>query len=106
MDGDRSREDAVESQWQVVKEEIDEMVEAYNEGDIDAFTEEQADVIVVIKVICAMMEIDSSKAYRAKMMYNLRKSGTTNEDGKVIDDSDISKPDFGLYNNGDVGWGN
>lgn len=57
--------------------------------------EEMADVLVTLHVMADMLGIDLKEAYNRKMEYNLQKTAQKNEDGKVTDDVEIEKPDFG-----------
>jgi len=109
-------DDAVDAQWQVADEEFDELdeeVEAFlqaheatdnehvtvHDAHYDRLAEEMADVLVTIHVIADMLGIDVREAYMRKMGYNMSKTGAQNSDGKVTDDAEIEKPNFGdCYN--------
>jgi len=105
-------DDAVDAQWQVADEEFDELdeeVEAFlqaheatdnehvtvHDAHYDRLAEEIADVLVTIHVLADMLDIDARKAYEKKMEYNMNKSGDKDENGKVTDDTEAEKPNFG-----------
>ena len=82
-------------QFDVAMEEVDEMVDAFYDEDAEACVEEMADVLVTIHVLADRMNVDLPEAYRRKMNYNLHKTGERDENGKVTDDVEMEKPDFG-----------
>lgn len=86
-----------DAQQEVVLEEFDEYEEAYDSGDMEAVTEEMADVLVTLFIQADRMGVDIGAAYNSKMQYNLSKSGERNEDGKVVDDTMMNKPDFSRF---------
>lgn len=112
----RDLDHAVQGHWRVAQEEMDELDDevqallvAYQGTDhqqitlhdahYDRLAEEIADVLVTIHVLADMLDIDARKAYKKKMEYNMNKSGDKDDNGKVTDDTDIEKPNFGdCYN--------
>lgn len=92
--------DESDAQNEVVLEEFDEYEEAYDDRDLAAVAEEMADVLVTIFIQAHRMGIDIDSAYEAKMNYNLQKTGERNEDGKVVDDAELEKPDFSRFTDG------
>jgi NTP pyrophosphatase (non-canonical NTP hydrolase) len=88
----------------VVDEEVKELLElteplarddVYWDRDEEAkIAEEMADVVYTIMTMAHAMDIDIHGAFMAKHRYNIQKSGGTVEDGKVVDDAGIEKPDF------------
>lgn len=92
--------DESDAQQDVVEEEFEEYIEAYENGDLEAVVEEMADVLVTIFIQADRMGIDIDSAYQAKMEYNLGKSGEVDESGKVVDDASAVKPDFSNFTNG------
>jgi len=98
LEGDvRGFGDESDAQQGVVKEEFEEYLQAYVESDLEATAEEMADVLITIFIQADRMGIDVSGAFNAKMMYNLDKTGERNDDGKVVDDAVIEKPDFSRF---------
>ena len=112
----RDLDHAVQGHWRVAKEEFDELdvevenlIRAYelSQGEqvgisseqYNGLAEEMADVLVTIHVLADMLGIDIEKAYQKKMMYNLEKSSDKDENGKVTDDGEAEKPDFGDTHN-------
>lgn len=102
------------SQFNVMEEEFEEVREAlagfvamelqpekldehYNPAKEAALAEELADLRFTVDLMASMVGVDIVGAEVAKARYNLEKSAEKNEDGKVIDDSDIEKPDFSKY---------
>lgn len=83
-----------DAQHEVVKEEFEEYIEAYESGDFEGCIEEMVDVLVTIFIQADRMGVDIGKAYNEKMYYNLAKSGQMDEDGKVVDDVAMKKPVF------------
>jgi len=61
---------------------------------MESMAEEMADVVVTMQVMADMLGIDLKKAYNLKMEYNLEKSATKDDNGKVTDDTGTRKPDF------------
>jgi len=108
----RDLDHAVQGHWRVAKEEMDELdievenlVRAYDlskgeqvgisSNHHDNVAEELADVLVTLHVLADMLGIDAQEAYRKKMEYNMKKSSSKDENGKVTDDGEVEKPDFG-----------
>lgn len=91
------KSEITDSQLRVVEEEMDEFLEAYDEGDMGEIAEEAADVAITMFIICEQMGISLQEAYMEKMLYNLGKSGVKDGEGKVIDDSNYPKPDFNAF---------
>mgnify|MGYP006294353753 FL=1 len=83
-----------DAQHDVVVEEFEEYIEAYLNRDEAGVAEEMADVLVTIFIQADRMGIDINEAYQRKMEYNLQKSGDVDENGKVVDDVEVTKPDF------------
>jgi len=92
--------DESDAQLDVCTEEFEEFIEAYIKGDLDDVAEEMADVLITIFIQADRMGIDISGAYREKMMYNLEKSGERDDNGKVVDDVRVQKPDFSEFTDG------
>lgn len=106
----------------VVEEELDELSEvidlmmtrAYYDSGFNSTkaeeleseaVEELADLIVTCFSMAEALDIDIERAYKKKMKYNMTKTGDNVEDGKVVDDSNIEKPDFGgLVSEPDISW--
>lgn len=86
--------DESDAQHDVVVEEFEEYIEAYINGDLEKVAEEMADVLVTIFIQADRMGVDIDEAYQRKMEYNLQKSGERDENGKVVDDVEVTKPDF------------
>ena len=103
--------ESVQAQYGVFEEEVEEfedeyvgwiknMVQGVNGNGLGTvnrramMAEELADVRVTIDLLAKMLQIDIEEAERMKMMYNLTKSGETDESGKVTDDSGDTKPGF------------
>ena len=103
--------ESVQAQYGVFEEEVEEfedeyvgwiknMVQGVNGNGLGTvnrramMAEELADVRITVDLLAKMLQIDIEEAERAKMMYNLTKSGDTDESGKVTDDSGATKPDF------------
>ena len=86
--------DESDAQHDVVVEEFEEYIEAYLNRDEAGVAEEMADVLVTIFIQADRMGIDINEAYQRKMEYNLQKSGDVDENGKVVDDVEVTKPDF------------
>lgn len=92
-----------DAQFEVVKEEWEELEEAYDEGSDPELAEEMADMLVTIFVLAQTMELDIDKAYQDKMEYNLEKTGERDMNDKIVDDADVEKPGFrGLYGDMDA----
>lgn len=108
---DEDTPDVHKSQFDVVTEEFREVQtsfiewKAYTSEDMKGvgkpleaksaeLLEELADLRVTIDLLAEMIGGDIVSAERAKMEYNLQKSGAMDEDGKIVDDTDIEKPDF------------
>lgn len=83
-----------DAQHDVIVEEFEEYIEAYLNGDEEDVAEEMADVLITIFIQADRMGIDIEEAYQRKMEYNLQKSGSRDENGKVTDDAGAEKPDF------------
>lgn len=99
--------DDIDAQWNVVQEEIDEMLDAFTErhateaaamfGAGDAPTEEatedlaeeMADVLFTIHLTARMLGIDLRSAYIEKAKKNLEKSTERDENGKITDDAEV-----------------
>lgn len=73
-----------DQQFEVVKEEMDELIEAV-ENDEDVL-EECADVLFTVFLYCELYSFDVRSMYMKKAAYNLQKSTNRDEDGKVTDD--------------------
>jgi len=108
--------DAIEAQHRVAQEEFRELTDevvTYLEalkmaeaGDIvtspnhdERLAEEMADVLITVHLLGEMMDIDLRQAYIKKMEYNMEKSADKDENGKITDDADIEKPNFGECHN-------
>lgn len=108
--GDKTPERQI-AQMSVLREEYKEMQSSWDDwleyvagnGDVDtvgsvgyrlALAEELADLRVTIDLLAKMLMIDIELAERTKMNYNVRKSGSRDEDGKIVDDANIEKPSF------------
>jgi NTP pyrophosphatase (non-canonical NTP hydrolase) len=76
--------DSPEAQFQVVKEEVEELEAALNGR--GSSQEEMADVLITVFVLAEIMGVDIHGEYVDKMEYNRKKSGKQDENGKVIDD--------------------
>lgn len=106
----QSRTEELFDRLDVLLEEVDELEEAievhetvsmdmfHSVADVQeqeaAVVEELADVLVTAFTMADVLDYDITHAYGKKMEYNLEKSGDRVEDGKVVDDADIEKPDF------------
>lgn len=92
----------IEEQWDVVEEEIQELERAWaglwNEGNddwesvegtqaLDAWAEEAADVVFTLFLAAEMLDVDLHEVYAEKAQYNLKKTPSKDENGKVIDDA-------------------
>lgn len=86
--------------FSVFIEETDELEDAMLNGSVGDVAEEAADVLITVFVLADIMNIDISSAYNEKMLYNIQKSGEKDENGKVIDDVEMDKPDFHLFTDG------
>lgn len=84
----------VDAQYNVYKEEVEELEKAYNESRYHDVKEELADVLVTLFILAERMDIDIDECYQRKMEYNLQKSGERNSEGKIVDDADVEKPNF------------
>lgn len=89
-------------QFMVCEEEFDEAYTAFHYGNVSNVVEEAVDVVITMAILCDRMGIDLEEAYKAKMEYNLAKSGETDNNGKVVDDSEMEKPNFSSFINGKV----
>jgi len=82
-------------------EELQELVEGIQGEDVEwvdeyegHMAEEMADIIYTVFTMAHAMDVDIHGAFMTKHRYNIQKSGSKMEDGKVVDDSDTPKPDF------------
>jgi len=95
-------ESDIPSQWEVVKEELREMADAYSEFEGLARTtaegaamqstrsslaEEMADAVFTIHLLAHLAGVNLREEFREKADYNLEKSGERDENGKIIDDA-------------------
>lgn len=71
----------------MLTEEVGELAEAVNKDKDDALGEELADVVIVAFGMARICGIDLREEFVEKMEYNVEKSGTTTEGGKVVDDA-------------------
>ena len=83
-----------DAHFKVMVEEMGELSEALNEDDRAAQAEELADLRVTVEVMAELLGVDLDAAFEKKMEYNLRKTASKTEGGKVVDDADVEKPDF------------
>lgn len=108
----KTRDEMWEEQYMIIKEEFEELGQVLetmrhlNDSDVvdhaerveelegDA-AEELADLCITTFTAAEVMGMDMRKAFSKKMEYNLTKSGGEVEDGKIQDDTDREKPDFG-----------
>ena len=103
-EGFRDKARVVDEETQELLELTEPLVEdgvqwtAEHEGYI---AEEMADVVYTIMTMAHAMDIDIHGAFMAKHRYNIQKTGGNVEDGKVVDDADIEKPDFERFVGGD-----
>lgn len=96
--------DDVESQWDVVEEEIEELEEAYemwslfletdgaykpDPGAERDLAEEMADVLFTVHLLARMIGIDLRSEYVQKSLYNLEKSPDRDGNGKITDDAEV-----------------
>lgn len=74
-----------DQQFEAVKEEMDELVEAVeDDGDV---LEECADVLFTIFLYCELYGFDVRTMYMKKAAYDLQKTTIRDESGKVTDDA-------------------
>lgn len=104
LEGERGVQAACMSQFDVVEEEFEEVESALKHESIDDVAEEIADLIITARILGALMDIDCGAAYKAKMKYNMSKTGKTDENGKVQDDGQLEKPDFSQFAYSEKEW--
>lgn len=86
IDHEGTKED--ELLWvSMLTEEVGELAEAVNKDKEDAIGEELADVVIVAFGMARVCGIDMREEFIEKMEYNVEKSGTKTEGGKVVDDA-------------------
>lgn len=108
--------DAIDAQFRVAEEEFWELTDDIDDylqvldscegtrvvpasAHHDRLAEEIADNLVTMHVLADMLGIDIREAYIKKMDYNMLKTTDKDDDGKVTDDADIEKPDYGDTHN-------